>query len=87
MRHVGSLFSDKEKSPQPPALEGKALTTGPPGKSLSTLFHNFQTCFFSFTSVETPGGMAEFGRHGAIHKDRRSGAGPQTCAASDLCKA
>ena len=84
---MGSLLSYKEENPQPPVSEGKVLTTGPPGKSLSTLFHNFQTCFFSFTSVEMLGGMVEVCRHGAVHKDRRSGAGPQTSAASDLCKA
>ena len=34
VRHVGSLLPDQGSSPTLSALDGEALTTGPPGKSL-----------------------------------------------------
>ena len=33
LRHLGSQFPDQGSNPRPPALEGRLLTTGPPGKS------------------------------------------------------
>ena len=50
-RPVGScgiLTSWPGIEPTPPALEGKVLTTGPPGKSLDVLFCSLLFSFFSW---------------------------------------
>ena len=38
LRHAGSELPNQRLNLQPPELEGKALTTGPPGKSLESNF-------------------------------------------------
>ena len=43
-RHVGVLAPQPGIKPTPPALEGKVLTTGPPGKSLErSILESYQT--------------------------------------------
>ena len=55
VRHVGSQFPDQRSEPVYPALEGRFLTVGPPGKSQKVCFIcDFQACLPQKFACQAP---------------------------------